>query len=331
MVIAERIELMSSDSEAKKLLVSISASVDGEELTEIDVFGQEELEAHPEWRELLDEQRNAAETITKLLSVDKYKVSALVSDEIEAMVNTDPNLLLIGKYIDGEATEDEQKKVEKLIDEEQTYFDAYKEQTQAQQTIKELINIDRGVISSNVNAEIEDLTPPMDDKVIPLDRKRFGTFIQRALPLAAVFALGAVISPAILQEYRTVNQTDAIVLRGGSSSEDSTEIVILRNIEDNQVVGADKFLSPETPFAINLYSEINGDAYLYLATSEKEFPDEIQLGDEFALGSVSKGQIVKFPNNSALTVDQTDKQLRVDFIIKNAESRRDHTYYFQIK
>ena len=95
-------------------------------------------------------------------------------------------------------------------------------------------------------------------------------------------------------------------MRGGSGSEISKEIVTLRILEDNQIVGADKLLPPQTPFAI-------------------------QLGDEFALGSVSKGQIVNFPNNSALTVDQTDKQLRVDFIIKNAESRREHTYYFQIK
>lgn len=322
---------MSGEHETDQLFAGISAIVDGEELTGVVPVNRAELESRPDWNELINQQRDAAEVITNLLSVDKYKASAMVSDEIEAMVNSDKNLLAISRYIDGETTDSERKKIEEVIDEDQSYFDAYTDQRRAKKAIDELLNTDRRAITSNVKADIDDLTPHLDDKVVRLERKRFGTFIQRALPLAAVFALGAVISPAILLEYRTVNQTDAIVLRGGSSSENSTEIVTLRNIEDNQVVGADKFLSPETPFAINLYSEINGDAYLYLATSEKEFPDEIQLGDEFALGSVSKGQIVKFPNNSALTVDQTDKQLRVDFIIKNAESRRDHTYYVQIK
>ena len=84
-----------------------------------------ELEAHPDWNELLNEHRNTAQMITKFLSVDSYKASAYAADEIEAMVNSDPNLILIGKYIDGEATEDEQKKVEELLDEHQSYLDAY--------------------------------------------------------------------------------------------------------------------------------------------------------------------------------------------------------------
>ena len=322
---------MSDNADAEKLFAGVSARVDGEELTESRPAGQADLDAHPNWNELLEEQRNAAEVLNQFLSADNYKVSASVSDEIEAMVNSDPNLLSIGRYIDGEANENERKRVEKLIDEDQSYFDAYTEQRRAQNAIEELLNTDRSAITSNVHAEIESLTPQLDDKVVRLKPRGLGNFVQRALPLAAVFALGAVISPAILQEYRNVNQNDAIVLRGGSGSEISKEIVTLRILEDNLIVGADKLLPPQTPFAIQLYSEINGDAYLYLATSEKEFPYEIQLGDEFALGSVSKGQIVNFPNNSALTVDQTDKQLRVDFIIKNAESRIDHTYYFQIK
>ena len=322
---------MSDNAETEKLFASISARVDGEKLTDSVPAGQAELDSHPNWNELLEEQRNAAEVLNQFLSVDNYRVSASVSDEIEAMVNIDPNLVSIGRYIDGEANENDQKKVEKLIDEDQTYYDAYTEQIRAQNAIEELLNVDRSAITSNVNAEIESLTPQLDDKVVRLKPRGSGNFIQRALPLAAVFALGAVISPAILQEYRNVNQTDAIVLRGGSGSEISEEIVTLRILEDNQIVGADKLLPSQTPFAIQLYSEINGEAYLYLATSEKEFPDEIQMGDEFALGSVSKGQIVNFPKNSAITVDQTDKQLRVDFIIKNSDTRRDHTYYFQIK
>ena len=322
---------MSDDAEAEKLFASISAIVDGEKLTGVVLTDRVGLESRADWNELLNHQRNVAEVLNQFLSLDNYKVSASVSDEIEALVNSDPNLLSIGRYIDGEANENERKRVEKLIDEDQSYFDAYTEQRRAQNAIEELLNVDRSVITSDVHAEIESLTPQLDDKVVRLKPKNLGNFIQRALPLAAVFALGAIISPAILQEYRNVNQTDAIVLRGGSGSEISKEIVTLRILEDNQIVGADKLLPSQTPFAIQLYSEINGDAYLYLATSEKELPDEISLGDEFALGSVSKGQIVNFPKNSAITVDQTDKQLRVDFIIKNSYTRREHTYYFQIK
>lgn len=322
---------MSDNAETEKLFAGVSARVDGEELTDSAPAGQAELDGHPNWNELLEEQRNAAEVLNQFLSVDNYKVSASVSAEIEAMVNSDPNLVSIGRYIDGEANENEQKRVEKLIDEDQSYFDAYTEQKRAQNAIEELLNVDRSAITSNVNAEIENLTPQSDDKVVRLEPKSLGNFIKRALPLAAVFALGAVISPAILQEYRNVNQTDAIVLRGGSGSEISKEIVNLRILEDNQIVSADKLLSSQTPFAIQLYSEIDGDAFLYLATSDKGYPNETQKGDEFALGPVSKGQIVIFPKNSAITVDQTDKQLRVDFIIKNSDTRRDHTYYFQIK
>ena len=322
---------MSGDTETEKVFAGISAIVDGEELSEVVALGRGELEAHPDWNELLNEHRNTAQMITKFLSVDSYKASAYVADEIEAMVNSDPNLILIGKYIDGEATEDEQKKVEELLDEHQSYLDAYTEQRRAQNAIEELLNVDRSDITANVNAEIEDLAPQLDEKVVRLERNRFGNFIQRALPLAAVFALGAVISPAILKEYGTVSQTGSIVLRGVSGGERSQEIVALRIQEGNQLVGPDKLVSPETPFAIQLYSEIDGEAFLYLATSEKDYPDEIQLGDEFVLGSVSAGQIINFPKNAALTVDQADKQLRIDFIIKNSDTRRDYTYYFEIK
>ena len=75
---------------------------------------------------------------------------------------------------------------------------------------------------------------------------------------------------------------------------------------------------------------INGDVTIHVNAVNETLKNKIEKGEKFDLGYFEKADVITFPKSGAMEVDQTDKLLRVDFIIENENEIIEMTRWFEI-
>ena len=174
----------------------------------------------------------------------------------------------------------------------------------------------------------------MNDKV----RSYFGTNI---LQYAAIFAIGAIISPGILQYYGSINKPEgAITLRGIQPNLQgetnyleilNTEIQLESLIVSDEGGNVLKHIQSTEKFFFAITPQIDGTLKIYAEASSLELPQELDRGSILFEAEVVAGKTFKFPSDQSMYLDAEDRQLRVDLEIKNINSMQKFTYFYDIK
>lgn len=174
----------------------------------------------------------------------------------------------------------------------------------------------------------------MAEKKINKKRFSFGNFSMPSIPqiasLAAVFVVGIVVSPDIYQRITPQNNNEEIILRSGDNSLGSETIEIKQNIAVTESVNPKKLIVLDYPFTLQFLPPINGDVTIHLNAKNETLKNKIEKGEKFDLGYFEKADVITFPKSGAMEVDQTDKLLRVDFIIENENEIIEMTRWFEI-
>ena len=174
----------------------------------------------------------------------------------------------------------------------------------------------------------------MNNKV----RSYFGTNI---LQYAAIFAIGAIISPGILQYYGSINKPEgAITLRGIQPNLQgetnyleilNTEIQLESLIVSDEGGNVLKNIQNTEKFFFAITPPIDGILRIYAEASELELPQELARGSILFEAEVTAGKTFKFPSDQSMYLDAEDRQLRVDLEINNINSMQKFTYFYDVK
>lgn len=174
----------------------------------------------------------------------------------------------------------------------------------------------------------------MNNKV----RRYFGTNI---LQYAAIFAIGAIISPGLLQYYGSINKPgDTITLRGIQPNLQgetnyleilNTEIQLESLIVSDEGGNVLKNIQNTEKFFFVITPPIDGILKIYAEASALELPQELDRGSILFEAEVVAGKTFKFPSDQSMYLDAEDRQLRVDLEIKNINSMQKFTYFYDVK
>jgi len=174
----------------------------------------------------------------------------------------------------------------------------------------------------------------MNNKV----RSYFGTNI---LQYAAIFAIGAIISPGILQYYGSINKPEgAITLRGIQPNLQgetnyleilNTEIQLESLIVSDEGGNVLKNIQNTEKFFFAITPPIDGILRIYAEASELELPQELARGSILFEAEVTAGKTFKFQSDQSMYLDAEDRQLRVDLEINNINSMQKFTYFYDVK
>ena len=311
-------------------LEEISAFLDGETVAGLTSEKLDSLsESNPELYQKVAEMHSVKLTLDNFLSAKnltvtneiKEKVLSLVKDKVSLDDDEliDENELLVSSYIDGEVSAEEAIEAEKLIAESDYYRSIYEAHSDAKNKVASLIN--------------EKKTKP---KLLS------NRFIERFLPLAAVFVFGAILSPFVLDQSFLRSDKPGITLRGGSSDSETysnmVDFTTKSNIQhlsiyyqdDSQFAQREEILPTETKVSIAILPPFSGRAKIYIMVSENAFPEPLSRGELHTLGELKQGEVVLFPENGVYSVDNEDRQMRVDLEIENGSVKSVYTHYFKV-
>lgn len=330
-------------------LEEISAFLDGETVTGLTSEKLESLsESNPELYQKVAEMHSVKLTLDNFLSAKnltvtneiKEKVLSLVKDKVslddDELIDEDE--LLVSSYVDGEVSAEEAIEAEKLIAESDYYRSIYEAHSDAKNKVASLIKQKK-----------------------PKSQLLPNRFVERFLPLAAVFVFGAFISPFILNQNFLGNNNPGMTLRGTSTiTEDNTvnkyrgmvyqnfsdtigdnstektdklsslDPVSIYLIETQSVLMPGQLLAPKKNFQFVFSPPYSGEGKIFINVSKNEFPSPLSIGEEYLLGQIKKGELTTFPVSQELNVDIEDKQMRIDFELENGSQRSVFTQYIRI-
>ena len=349
----------------------ISAYVDGElnDLKLIQAF-ETELKISSKLKKLVSEQTEMKEMLNNFFSTDNLRSSenfsktlrSLVSEklqDLEIRGDSDENVdLIISKYLDGELSEIESERVQNLIVTDINYRLIFERLSLSKMQTEEVLSpggLDTSEsfkrnLKSLINEKISEIPNQKDTKVVDFARKKENRLsqkvywgVQRALPIAAVFAFGVILSPTLFSTFNIGNDSPEIVFRGGNSErnfskasdEASAELrnlvqreTLLRSLaEQNLMVGTDaisliskfgenKVIKYGEPFQLSLVPPVSGIAVFYFNSSVKADDSKLPIGLKYEESvEVRRGEPFVFPPDQEINVELDDKLLRVDVII----------------
>ena len=262
--------------------------------------------------------------------------------------------VLISSLIDGELAESETRMVEKLITENETYRQLYEQLFTTKINVAKYIFPQNLEPSTKVKMEIDSLVEsgfetPADvtdggmeapgatepgGNVIKLEKRRlvtsFNFYAQRLVPLAAVFVMGIYISPTLFTSGPNeipgskLNETAGVDVqtRGGASAtavnKDFSFVSIVQSQGQSSNTEQIKLLSPQESFHLLLAAPTSGEMFIFLETSDQKDTSQVEKGKTAErIGTVAAGLSVRYPAEQNLTVDNTDKLLRIDIEIRS--------------
>ena len=262
--------------------------------------------------------------------------------------------VLISSLIDGELAESETRMVEKLITENETYRQLYEQLFTTKINVAKYIFPQNLEPSTKVKMEIDSLVEigfetPADvtdggmeapgatepgGNVIRLEKRRlvtsFNFYAQRLVPLAAVFVMGIYISPTLFTSGPNeipgskLNETAGVDVqtRGGASAtavnKDFSFVSIVQSQGQSSNTEQIKSLSPQESFHLLLAAPTSGEMFIFLETSDQKDTSQVEKGKTAErIGTVAAGLSVRYPAEQNLTVDNTDKLLRIDIEIRS--------------
>ena len=262
--------------------------------------------------------------------------------------------VLISSLIDGELAESETRMVEKLITENETYRQLYEQLFTTKINVAKYIFPQNLEPSTKVKMEIDSLVEsgfetPADvtdggmeapgatepgGNVIKLKKRRlvtsFNFYAQRLVPLAAVFVMGIYISPTLFTSGPNeipgskLNETAGVDVqtRGGASAtavnKDFSFVSIVQSQGQSSNTEQIKSLSPQESFHLLLAAPTSGEMFIFLETSDQKDTSQVEKGKTAErIGTVAAGLSVRYPAEQNLTVDNTDKLLRIDIEIRS--------------
>lgn len=178
------------------------------------------------------------------------------------------------------------------------------------------------------------------EKVTWLSFKKYSMpSVQQLASLAAVFAFGVVIAPTLYETVKPQSDADRIVLRGGSDTQlmadNNNELISFKQDRDEPVeirslMAGPQPVEPNTPFTLQFIAPISGDVSIYVNASVENDRKLVLQGQKYDLGYFERNNIIKFPENGALKVDEADQLLRVDFSVSNMNEDIFITRWFTI-
>lgn len=335
---------------------TLTKYIDGEITDELMVgLFERELSKNPKLRQRLEDMIATKAQIKSIFGKGQVQPTEFVLKEIDNIVRSSSALdtfktaddldsldaeVLISSLIDGELGEPDLSRVEKLIAENDTYRNLYDQLLATKINVSEYIFPQNLEPSNKVKREIESLVAgefektaspladvpvglaasPQPKNIIKLGKRgvvsSFNYYAQRLVPLAAVFVAGLYISPAF------VYTNAAITLRGGgseiASNKDFGFVSIVQSEDQSANSAQTNILLPQISFHLLLTAPTSGEMFISLETSNQTDVSKLPKGKTVQqIGVVEVGQLVRYPAAQDLTVDETDKLLRIDIEIRS--------------
>ena len=225
--------------------------------------------------------------------------------------------ILISKFLDDELSEDEAKTVATLLETNDEFNHLYSLQSESRTKVTELLNSDdfetEQDFQNKINRAVEDELNPSSN-VVPFPQ-RIKHYVYQAIPLAAVFVFGLVLSPALLdQVVRNKNlYNDNIVVRGGYPTTTLPAPAIATEI----LSASSGLIYATEPFVLNLLASENGELSIFYNSTTDKNARQLAKGEKFnQIFVMSANKSLQFPETGTITMDEGDTFVRFDFELR---------------